>query len=86
MARYHTLKGTQMPDTSARFAITGGACNLLAFLRHEDRFYAIELEAIDAPLFLPAGGAHRHEYEDFITKEPRISPQGIVVARDGAFV
>ena len=74
-----------MSDASARFAITGGACNLLAILRHEDGFYAIDLEAIDAPLFLPAGGAHRHEYEEFITKEPRISPQGIVVTREGAF-
>ena len=74
-----------MPDITARFAITGAASNLLADVRSNDGFYAIDLEALDAPLFLPAGGAYRHEYESFITKERIFSPQGILIPRDGAF-
>ena len=74
-----------MPDITARFAITGAAGNLLANVRSNDGFFAIDLDGLDAPLFLPAGGALRHEYESFITKETIVSPQGILIPRNGAF-
>ena len=74
-----------MTDLTARFAITGAASNLLADVRSNDGFFAIDLDGLDAPVFLPAGGAHRHEYESSITKERIFSPQGILIPRDGAF-
>ena len=74
-----------MLDITARFAITGAASNLLADVRSNDGFFASELDGLDAPIFLPAGGAHRHEYESFITKETIASPQGILITRNGAF-
>ena len=74
-----------MPDIAARFAITGAAGNLLADVRSNDGFFAIDLDALDAPIFLPAGGAHRHEYKSSITNETIVSPQGILITRNGAF-
>lgn len=74
-----------MPDITAPFAITGAASNLLADVRSNDGFFASEIDCLDAPLFLPAGGALRHEYESSITKETIVSPQGILITRNGAF-
>ena len=74
-----------MPDITRRFTITGAAGNLLADVRSNDGFFASDLDGLDAPLFLPAGGVLRHEYESFITKEHIVSPQGILIPRNGAF-
>lgn len=74
-----------VPDITARFSITGAASNLLADVRSNDGFFAIDLDGLDAPIFLPAGGSRRREYESSITKEHIISPQGILITRNGAF-
>ena len=74
-----------MPDIAARFAITGAAGNLLADVRSNDGFFASELDGLDAPLFIPAGGAHLHVYKSTITNETIVSPQGILITRNGAF-
>ena len=74
-----------MLDITTRFTITGAAANLLADVRSNDGFFASDLDGLDAPVFLPAGGALRHEYESSITKERIVSPQGILIPRNGAF-
>ena len=74
-----------MTDSSARFTITGAAGNLFADVRSNDGFFASEIDGLDAPIFLPAGGTRRYKYKSSITKETIVSPQGILIPRNGVF-
>ncbi len=73
-----------MTDPTAIWSQTG-ACNALADVRHLHGFYTIHLDAIDAPVFLPAGSTIRNEYVSILTGENVVSLQGALVIRPGEF-
>lgn len=57
-----------------------GACNALADLRHLDGFYTIEIGAIDAPLFIPAGASERRDVT--VLDVPIVVTGGILTIRN----
>lgn len=73
-----------MTDNSVIWLKTG-ACNALADVRYQDGFFSMDLDAIDAPVFLPTGHAIRNEYISAATGLPVLSLQGGLIPRTGEF-